>query len=42
MTFTDFDSVMLIGRVLGILDPSAIASEQDAERYEAMHENDEE
>jgi len=42
MTFTDFDSVILIGRVLGILDPASIASEQDAEHYEAMHEDDEE
>ena len=42
MTFTDFDSVMLIGRVLGVLSPDSIASELDAERYEAMHENDEE
>ena len=30
----------LIGHVLGILEPSSIASEKDAERYEAMHEDD--
>ena len=40
MTFSENDNVTLIGRVLGILEPSSIASEKDAERYEAMHEED--
>ena len=42
MTFTEYDNVTLIGRVLGILEPASIASEKDAERYDAMHEDDEE
>ena len=42
MTFTEYDNVTLIGRVLGILEPASIASTKDAERYEAMHEGDEE
>lgn len=37
MTLTDDDSVLLIGRVLGILDPESIADVQDTERYIAMH-----
>jgi hypothetical protein len=42
MTFTEYDNVTLIGRVLGILEPASIASKRDAERYDAMHEDDEE
>ena len=42
MTFSEYDNVTLIGRVLGILEPSSIASEKDAERYETMHQDDEE
>lgn len=42
MTFTEYDNVTLIGRVLGILEPASVASKKDAERYEAMHEDDEE
>ncbi len=42
MTFTEYDNVTLIGRVLGILEPASVASTKDAERYEAMHEDDEE
>ena len=42
MTFTEYDNVTLIGRVLGILEPASIASTKDAERYEAMHEDNEE
>lgn len=42
MTFTEYDNVTLIGRVLGILEPASIASKIDAERCEAMHEDDEE
>lgn len=41
MTFSEYDNVTLIGRVLGILEPSSIASNKDAERYEAMHEGNE-
>ncbi len=40
MTFSENDNVTLIGRVLGILEPSSIASEKDAERYETMHEDE--
>ena len=40
MTFSDEENVYLIGRVLGILDPESIASDKDAERYEAMHAAD--
>ncbi len=41
MIFSENDNVTLIGRVLGILEPSSIASNKDAERYEAMHGDDE-
>ena len=40
MRFTDADSVYLIGRVLGILDPEDIASDEDVERYFAVHGNE--
>lgn len=40
MHFSDDDNVYLIGRVLGILDPESVASETDAENYEAMHSED--
>ena len=36
MHFSDDDSVYLIGRVLGILEPESIASQTDADNYEAM------
>ena len=42
MTFTEYDNVTLIGRVLGILEPASVASKRDAERYETMHQDDEE
>ena len=42
MTFTEYDNVTLIGRVLGILEPTSVACKKDAERYEAIHEDDEE
>ena len=42
MTFTEYDNVTLIGRVLGILEPASIASKRDIKRYEVMHEDDEE
>ena len=37
MSFTEEQAVYLIGRVLGILDPSAIASQGDVEKYMAIH-----
>ena len=37
MTFQGEEAVYLIGRVLGILDPSAIAAETDVEKYMAIH-----
>ena len=37
MTFHGEEAVYLIGRVLGILDPSAIAAETDVEKYMAIH-----
>jgi len=40
MTFGEDENVYLIGRVLGILEPTSIASDKDAERYEAMHSYD--
>ncbi len=40
MHFSDDDSVYLIGRVLGILDPESIASQADAEKYEAINNDD--
>ena len=42
MTFSEFENVTLIGRVLGILEPASIASKRDIKRYDAMHEDDEE
>ena len=42
MTFTEYDNVTLIGRVLGVLDPESIASNKDRERYLAMHKDDDE
>lgn len=42
MTFSEFENVTLIGRVLGILEPASIASKRDIKRYEVMHEDDEE
>ena len=42
MTFTEYDNVTLIGRVLGILEPASVASKRDAERYELMHTDDDE
>ncbi len=38
MRFQDEDAVYLIGRVLGVLDPSAVASDADAERYMMTHD----
>ncbi|HOO07565.1 MAG TPA: XRE family transcriptional regulator [Ruminococcus sp.] len=40
MTFGEDENVYLIGRVLGVLEPASIASDKDAERYEAMHSYD--
>ena len=40
MTFTEDDSVTLIGRVLGILEPTSIASDRDIERYMETHDED--
>ena len=37
MHFNEEQAVYLIGRVLGILDPSAIASQGDVEKYMAIH-----
>ena len=37
MRFSDQDSVYLIGRVSGVLDPSRIASQDDVERYERIY-----
>ena len=33
----DEEAVYLIGRVLGLLDPSAIADQRDVEKYMAIH-----
>lgn len=37
MHFNEEQAVYLIGRVLGILDPSAIADQRDVEKYMAIH-----
>ena len=37
MKFSDEEPVYLIGRVLGLLDPSAIADQRDVEKYMAIH-----
>lgn len=37
MTFHGEEAVYLIGRVLGVLDPSAIARDTDVEKYMAIH-----
>ena len=37
MRFSEFDSVYLIGRVLGILDKASYAAEADVARYQAVH-----
>ena len=37
MKFSDEEAVYLIGRVLGLLDPSAIADQRDVEKYMAIH-----
>lgn len=37
MHFSEFESVYLIGRVLGILDKASYASETDIARYQAVH-----
>ena len=37
MTFQGEEAVYLIGRVLGVLDPSAIARDSDVEKYMAIH-----
>ena len=37
MHFEDTDPVYLIGRVMGILDPSQVASEADVEKYRMLH-----
>lgn len=36
MRFTEDESVYLIGRVLGVLDPNAIVSYEDMQRYERV------
>ena len=40
MHFSEFESVYLIGRVLGILDKASYASEADVARYQAVHGED--
>ena len=42
LIFSESDSVYLIGRVMGVLDPDQIATESDMEKYRIMHvgEND--
>ena len=37
MRFSDEDSVYLIGRVMGVLNPESIATEADVKRYLAIH-----
>ena len=37
MRFSDEESVYLIGRVIGVLDPENIATEADVKRYLAIH-----
>lgn len=37
MRFSDEESVYLIGRVIGVLDPENIATEEDVKRYLAIH-----
>ena len=37
MRFSDEESVYLIGRVIGVLDPENIATEADVKRYLALH-----
>ena len=40
MRFGEDESVYTIGRVLGILDSAEIASEEDIERFMAVHGSD--
>lgn len=40
MHFSEFESVYLIGRVLGILDKASYATEADVARYQAVHGED--
>ncbi len=42
MRFEDENSVYLIGRVTGILDPSCYAKQKDIDRYRLLHNNDRE
>lgn len=42
MRFNEDDNVFLIGRVLGVLDPDAIASFEDVQRYERVKQRIEE
>ena len=37
MHFSDEESVYLIGRVMGVLNPESIATETDVKRYLAIH-----
>ena len=37
LIFSESDSVYLIGRVMGILDPGQIATESDVEKYQLLH-----
>lgn len=41
MYFTEYDSIMLIGRVIGILEQDSIATDTDIQRYLALHGDDE-
>lgn len=37
LIFSESDSVYLIGRVMGVLDPGQIATESDVEKYQLLH-----
>ena len=41
MRFSDEESVYLVGRVIGVLDPENIATEADVKRYLAIHGDEE-
>ena len=37
LRFGDTESVYLIGRVMGILDPNQIATAEDVDKYQLLH-----